>query len=191
MKITPRAQSRLANLQMLVMDVDGVLTQGDVMYTDAGHEIKSFDVRDGLGLRVASEAGLKLAIVSGRTSPIVQRRARDLHITDVVQRCGDKELVVRALAAQYDFPLERVAYIGDDLNDRAPMRIVGIAIAPADAATDILETAEIVTDAPSGRGAVRQAVELILRTQGTWEAAVQRYLGDLAEKEKARLGVSE
>ncbi len=170
---------------MLIMDVDGVLTQGDVIYSDAGHELKRFDIHDGLGLRVAGEAGLRLAIVSGRTSPIVERRARDLRITDLVLGCGDKEAAVRALAAQYQIPLDRIAYMGDDLNDRAPMRIVGVAIAPADAATDLLAEAELITDAPGGRGAVREVVELLLRTQGKWEDAVERYLGDLVEEEKA------
>jgi len=186
MKITRRARSRLPHIEMLVLDVDGVLTEGEVLYTDAGAELKRFDVRDGLGLRVAGAAGLRLALISGRTSPVVQRRARDLRIQDVVQRCGDKAVALRSLAEHYGVPLEHIAYMGDDLNDRAPMRLAGIGIAPADAAPDILEEAEIVTDASGGRGAARQVVELILRSQGKWEDAVQRYLDELAQREEKR-----
>lgn len=186
MKITRRAQDRLAEIAMLVMDVDGVLTQGEVIYTDAGTEIKSFDVRDGLGLRVAGTAGLRLALVSGRTSAIVQRRARDLRITDIALRAGDKVLAARGFAQQYHLPLTRVAYMGDDLNDLGPMRACGLAIAPADAVPDILAEADIVTDAPGGRGAARQVVELILRAQGKWEHAVEQYLEELAERDEGR-----
>ena len=186
MKVTRRAQSRLASMEMFVLDVDGVLTQGEIIYTDAGQELKSFDVRDGLGLRVAGTAGLRLALISGRTSSIVQRRARDLRIEDVVLRTGDKENALRMLISRHNLSLEHVAYMGDDLNDRAPMRVAGLAIAPADAVPEILEEADIVTDAPGGRGAARQAVELILRAQGKWESAVERYLAELGEQDQAR-----
>ncbi len=186
MKITPRAQQRLPEIEMLVMDVDGVLTHGEIVYTDTGAELKSFDVRDGLALRVAGTAGLKLALVSGRASSIVQRRARDLRITAISLRAGDKELAVRNLAQQYAVSMEHIAYMGDDLNDRAPMRAVGLAIAPADAVPDILAEADLITTAQGGRGAAREVVELILRTQSKWDAAVDQYLEELAERDEVR-----
>ncbi len=186
MRINRDAQRRLPGIVMLVMDVDGVLTNGDIVYTDAGVEQKVFDVKDGLGLRVAVEAGLHLVLMTGRISSILQRRARDLRIKTVLQRVGDKEAALRSLAQDRGVPLERVAYMGDDLNDRAAMRAAGVSIAPADAVPDILAEADVVTDAPGGKGAARQAVERILRAQGKWEQAIERYLAGLAERDSYR-----
>ena len=186
MRITREAQHRLTEIELLVMDVDGVLTQGDILYTDAGMELKAFDIKDGLGLRVAAFAGLRLALVAGRTSPIIQRRARDLRVEDVLTRVGDKEAALRSIAQARGVGLPKVAYMGDDLNDRPAMRLAGLSIAPADAAPEILAEAGLVTDAPGGRGAARQAVELILKAQGKWEAAVTAYLEDLSQRDRGR-----
>jgi 3-deoxy-D-manno-octulosonate 8-phosphate phosphatase (KDO 8-P phosphatase) len=186
MRLTHALRARLAAIQMLVFDVDGVLTQGDIIYTDEGAEIKAFDVKDGLGLRVAGDAGLHLALMTGRSSRVVERRARDLHIPDVLQRVGDKAEALRQLAGQKRLPLERVAFMGDDLNDRDAMRASGLSIAPADAVPEIRSLADLVTNAPGGRGAARQAVEAILRAQNRWEQAVEAYLGGLADRDRAR-----
>jgi len=186
MNITDDLQKRLAAVRMLVLDVDGVLTPGSIIYTDSGEETKTFDVKDGLGIRVASAAGLQLAVMTGRVSPVVQRRARDLHIHHTLQRIGDKAASLKALASDQEIPLECVAYMGDDLNDRPAMRIAGVSIAPADAVAEILAEAHLVTDAPGGKGAVRQAVEAILRAQGRWEESVNHYLAGLAERDRAR-----
>lgn len=186
MRIRREAQNRLSEIQMLVMDVDGVLTRGGIFYTDAGMEVKAFDIKDGLGLRVAGFGGLRLALVSGRTSPIVQRRARDLGAEDVLQRIGDKEAGLRAIAQARGIPMERIAFMGDDLDDLSAMRAAGVSIAPADAVAEVIAGAGIVTDAPGGRGAARQAVELILKAQGKWEEAVNRYLEGLAARNRGR-----
>jgi 3-deoxy-D-manno-octulosonate 8-phosphate phosphatase (KDO 8-P phosphatase) len=186
MTISDDLRARLAGIKALVLDVDGVLTQGQVIYTDSGEEAKTFDVKDGLGLRVAAEAGLQVALMTGRASSVVQRRGRDLHIGDILQRVGDKAAALRAFAADKQLALEHVAYMGDDLNDREAMRIAGLAIAPADAVPEILQQAHLVTDAAGGRGAARQAVEAILRTQGRWEEAVNQYFAALAERDRAR-----
>lgn len=186
MKLSKQAQQRLSHIEMLVMDVDGCLTRGEVIYTDTGTEAKAFNVKDGLGLRVAVSAGLKLALLTGRVSSVVQRRARDLRIADVLQRVGDKAAALRALAEEKGVPLERVAYLGDDLNDRPALRIAGLTIVPSDAAPDILAEAHIIVDARGGEGAARQAVELILRAQGKWERAVSGYLEEIAEHDRPR-----
>lgn len=186
MRTPDELRARLAKIQALVLDVDGVLTEGAVIYSDAGEELKAFDVKDGLGLRVAAEAGLQVALMTGRVSSVVQRRARDLHIGDVLQRIGDKAAALRALAAEKQLSLEQVAFMGDDLNDGEAMRIAGVSMAPADAVPEIRAQADLVTDALGGRGAVRQAVEAILGAQGRWEAAVSQYLGGLAERDRAR-----
>ena len=186
MRIPGALRERLAKVQLLVFDVDGVLTQGDIIYTDAGAEAKTFDVKDGLGIRVASDLGLGLALMTGRTSQLVQRRARDLRIPEVLQRVGDKGAALRKLAEGKGIPIEQVAFMGDDLNDREAMRLAGVAIAPADAAAEIRREADLVTEAPGGRGAAREAVEAILRAQGRWEEAVNRYLEGLVQRDRAR-----
>jgi len=186
MKVTGALRERLAAIEWIVFDVDGVLTQGDIIYTDQGVEVKAFDVKDGLGFRVASSAGLHLAVMTGRSSRVVERRARDLHIFDVLQRVGDKAAALRELAEEKGVALERVAFMGDDFNDREAMRLAGVAIAPADAAAEIRELADLVTDAPGGKGAARQAVEAVLQAQGRWEEAVDGYLKGLAERERSR-----
>jgi 3-deoxy-D-manno-octulosonate 8-phosphate phosphatase (KDO 8-P phosphatase) len=186
MKITRTVRERLAAIRALVFDVDGVLTEGQIIYSDAGTEAKAFDVKDGLGIRVAAGTELQIALMTGRASSVVQRRARDLRVQYVLQRLGDKAAALRAFAAQIRLPLERVAFMGDDLNDREALRIAGLSIAPADAAAEIRQMVDLVTDAPGGRGAAREAVEAILRAQGRWEQAVEQYLESLAERERAR-----
>lgn len=189
MNLTDALRARLAAIQLVVFDVDGVLTQGEIIYTDEGAEIKAFDVKDGLGLRVASDAGLQLALMTGRSSRVVERRARDFHISDVLQRVGDKAEALRQLAAEKHIPMERIAFMGDDLNDREAIRAAGVSIAPADAAPEIREMADLVTDAPGGRGAAREAIEAILRAQNRWDQAVELYLQGLSQHERAKRAV--
>ncbi len=186
MKIPIGLRGRLAAIQMMVLDVDGVLTTGDIIYTDDGAEGKVFDVKDGLGLRVASDAGLVIALMTGRSSRVTERRARDLHIQDVLQRVGDKAEALRQLTTDKGIPLERIAFMGDDMNDRDAMKIAGISIAPADAVDDIREMSDLVTDRAGGHGAAREAVEAVLRAQDKWDAAVEAYLKGLSERDRRR-----
>jgi 3-deoxy-D-manno-octulosonate 8-phosphate phosphatase (KDO 8-P phosphatase) len=189
MKISGALRARLADVQLIVFDVDGVLTRGDIIYTDDGVEAKVFDVKDGLGLRVAAAVGLSLAVITGRSSRMVERRARDLHISDVLQRVGDKAAALRSLAEEKGVSLTHTAYMGDDLNDREAMKIAGVSIAPADAVEEIKEIADLVTDAPGGKGAARQAVQVILSAQNRWESSIETYLDSLAERERGRRDV--
>jgi 3-deoxy-D-manno-octulosonate 8-phosphate phosphatase (KDO 8-P phosphatase) len=186
MRVTGALEARLAGITMMVFDVDGVLTDGGIFYVDTGAEGKMFDVKDGLGIRVAGTAGLTVAIMTARSSRVVERRARDLRILDVIERVGDKAAALRRLAESKGIPLERVAFMGDDLNDREAMRAAGVSFAPADAAPEIRDIADLVTDAPGGRGAVRQAVEAVLKAQDRWESAVDDYLAGLAERDRSR-----
>jgi 3-deoxy-D-manno-octulosonate 8-phosphate phosphatase (KDO 8-P phosphatase) len=186
MKFSDELRGKLAAIEMMVFDVDGVLTQGEIIYTDDGTEAKSFNVKDGLGLRVAAAAGLKMAIMTGRASRVVERRARDLRIQAVLERVGDKAEALRKLAAEQGVPLDRMAFMGDDLNDREAMRLVGVAMAPADAVAEILEMAHLVASKPGGRGAAREAVEAVLRAQGRWEQAVEAYLDSLSVRDRTR-----
>lgn len=186
MKVTGSLKRRLAEVELLVFDVDGVLTPGQILYTDDGAEAKIFDVKDGLGIRVASSTNLKLAIMTGRSSRMVERRARDLRIPLVLQRVGDKAAGVRKLAESQQVPIERIAFMGDDLNDREAMRAAGLSFAPADAVEEIREEADAVTDAPGGRGAAREVVEAVLKSKEQWNRAVEDYLQDLGERDRLR-----
>jgi 3-deoxy-D-manno-octulosonate 8-phosphate phosphatase (KDO 8-P phosphatase) len=186
MKLPHELREKLAAIELIVFDVDGVLTQGEIIYTDDGTEAKSFNVKDGLGLRVAAAAGLKLAIMTGRASRVVERRARDLRVQAVLERVGDKAEALRKLAAEQGVPFEKIAFMGDDLNDREAMRLAGASIAPADAVDEIKEIADLVTTRPGGRGAAREAVEAVLRAQGRWEAAVDAYLDSLTVRDRSR-----
>lgn len=157
------------------MDVDGVLTDGSIILGDAG-EAKAFFVRDGLGISVARHAGLRFAIVTGRSGTPVERRALELRIEHVVTRCRNKAVALEELAEAESLTTEQVAFIGDDWNDLHAIRIAGLSAAPADAAREVREAADVVCDAAGGRGAIRQFLEWLLEIQGGWEAAAERWL---------------
>lgn len=159
-----------AEIRLLLTDVDGVLTDGSLTFDSAGVETKTFNVRDGLGVRLWQRAGGELGIVTGRASTIVERRAEELDIGIVYQAVGDKGSVVRDIAQQHGVPLEQIAFLGDDLPDLPAMRLVGLGVAVADAAPELLEEADHVTQKPGGRGALRELVERLLRTSGRWDA---------------------
>lgn len=151
---------------MFVMDVDGVLTDGQVIYGSSGEEIKAFNIKDGLGLKLLQKGGLKTAIITGRTSEMVVRRATELGIDWLVQGREDKLTALQKLADNQKFELEEVAYIGDDLPDLAAIQSVGAGIAVADAQPQIRQAAKFVTQNPGGHGAVREACEWLLHQQG-------------------------
>ncbi|MEN0109418.1 MAG: HAD hydrolase family protein [Planctomycetota bacterium] len=160
----------MPDVELLLTDVDGVLTDGSLTFDSAGVETKTFNVRDGLGVRLWQRAGGKLGIVTGRASTVVERRADELDIAIVCQAVGDKGRVVRDLAEEHGVPLERIAFLGDDLPDLPAMRAVGLGVAVADAAHELLAEADHVTAARGGRGALRELVERLLRASGRWDA---------------------
>ena len=160
---------------MLVLDVDGVLTDGCIRYTDQGTEIKAFHVRDGSGLKLWTSLGKKAGIITGRRSSIVERRASELGITDVIQGADNKKTALMQMLKSQNLTPEQTCAIGDDFVDLAMMRACGLAVAVADACPETKEDAHYVTQAPGGRGAVREVIELILRAQGSWQTIVARY----------------
>ncbi|MFM9059455.1 MAG: KdsC family phosphatase [Planctomycetaceae bacterium] len=166
--------SRLAQVELLLLDVDGVLTDGGVTLGPDGGESKTFHIRDGLGLRLWQRAGYRAGIVTGRTSRAVERRAAELGIDLVRQGVTDKGAAVTELAAACGLDLARTAFMGDDLPDLAALARCGVALAPADACAEVRAAAALVTGAPGGRGAVREAVERMLRARGAWEALAAR-----------------
>ncbi|MBI1765711.1 MAG: HAD hydrolase family protein [Acidobacteria bacterium] len=173
-------EARARHIRLLLLDCDGVLTDGSVIYsvTDghAAETTKVFHIHDGQGLRLARQAGLKLGLISGRASRALETRARELAFDYLYQNVADKFSVYEQLRQAEQLTDEQIAYIGDDLPDLAPLLRAGLGIAVADAVPDVLQRAHYVTAKPGGRGAVREAVELILKAQNRWDAAVHGFL---------------
>jgi len=161
-------ESRCQPIELLLSDVDGVLTDGCVVFDNQGLETKVFNIRDGLGIRLWQRAGHRFGLVTGRSSRIVQHRARELDIDLLRQGAKDKLPVVRELIDSLSMDPARVAYIGDDLPDLPAVNHVGLGIAVADACDELREAADFVTQLDGGRGAVREVIEVILKNQHRW-----------------------
>ncbi len=161
-----------------MLDVDGVLTDGGIIHGTGGLEVKQFHVRDGSGLKLWHRAGKRSGLVTGRSSPVVDVRAAELGIGLVFQGAHDKLPAYRRLLAEAGVTPEQVCYVGDDLPDLPPLRQCGLAVAVADAVPEVLQEVQYVTQAPGGRGAVRETIELILRCQGAWQPVVESLRGE-------------
>jgi len=168
--------ARCGPIALLLVDVDGVLTDGVIAVDDRGVETKHFHVRDGSAFALWRKAGKRAAILSGRWAPLVDRRAAELGIAPVIQGAAEKGGPFRALIADLGLDARQVCYMGDDLADLPVLTAVGLAACPADAAAEVRRAAHVVTAAPGGRGAVREVVELILKHQGAWERLIASYL---------------
>ena len=173
----PDLAARAAAVRLLLLDVDGVLTDGSVIYADDGSELKRFHVRDGSGLKLWHAAGKRSAIVSGRQSAAVERRAAELGIGPVLQGRDDKLAALAEVLAATGLTPEEVCAVGDDLPDLPVLRRCGLAVAVADACPEVRAAAAYVTAAPGGRGAVREAVEWLLKAQGRWDELTARFAG--------------
>jgi 3-deoxy-D-manno-octulosonate 8-phosphate phosphatase (KDO 8-P phosphatase) len=168
--------ARAARVRMLLLDVDGVLTDGSVLIEGGGREAKSFSIRDGAAIVWARRAGLEVALLSGRPSEATTRRAAELGIETVIQHGPEKRQSFLSLLADHGMTADEVAYMGDDLLDLPVLTRVGLAGAPADAVDDVLARVHWVSTRRGGRGAVREFVELLLRSKDAWEPLVARYL---------------
>ncbi len=166
----------LADIEMLVMDVDGVLTDGTLVINADGSETKSFNSLDGPGIRMWQRAGLKVALISGRASEPTQRRAEQLQIEYVFQDCHNKLPVFEKLLEQLGLSPDKVAYIGDDLTDLPVIRYAGFGVTVANAVDEVKKYADYVTTRPGGSGAVREVIEYILKNSGRWQKLMARYL---------------
>lgn len=164
---------RLKRIKLLLMDCDGVLTDGRLWLTENSDEQKTFHARDGQGISLMHRAGLKTGIITGRKSTAVDRRAQDLKMSYVHQFAKDKVKALGEIIAEAGVSAAECAFVGDDLADIAPMRRVGFAVAVADAVEETKQAAQYVTHAKGGRGAVREVCELILKAQGRWEELVR------------------
>jgi YrbI family 3-deoxy-D-manno-octulosonate 8-phosphate phosphatase len=173
---------RCRRIDLLIVDVDGVLTDGGIVYNDGGVETKAFHVRDGAALRIWQLLGKRSAILTGRRSPVVERRAEEVGISRVIQGASEKLPAFAELLALERMKPEQVCYVGDDIPDLPVLRNCGLAVAVPDACPEARLAAHYVTRTPGGRGAVREAVELILRCQGLWQGLVERFDGQRLER---------
>jgi len=165
----------LSDIQLLALDVDGVLTDGTIVVSGDGSESKFFNVQDGHGIRLWLRAGLKMALFSGRVSPPTEIRAKQFGIEYVFQDCHEKLPILEKFLQQQGLSPKHVAYVGDDLPDLPVIRYVGFGIAVADAADEVRQSADLVTTRPGGAGAVREVIEYILKSTGKWQELLKRY----------------
>jgi 3-deoxy-D-manno-octulosonate 8-phosphate phosphatase (KDO 8-P phosphatase) len=164
----PTLAERCRGVELLVLDVDGVMTEGGIVYGTGGMEIKRFHVRDGSGLKLWKQAGKRSAVITGRSSPLVDVRAAELGVEFVFQGASDKLSVYNRLLAEIKLPPSAVCYVGDDLPDLACLQNCGLAAVAGDGCREARAAAHYVTRTPGGGGAVREVIELILRCQGEW-----------------------
>ena len=173
--MTEDSRHKLAAITLLVLDVDGVLTDGRLTVYDDGTESKAFHAHDGHGIRMWQRAGLTVALISGRRSEPTQRRAEQLEIAHVFQDCHFKLPRLERLLTELHLEAEQVAYIGDDLPDLPVIRFVGFGVAVANAVAEVKAQADYVTTCRGGEGAVREVIEMILKASGRWSSLVERY----------------
>jgi len=178
----------LAQIKLLCLDVDGVLTDGGIAIDDAGHETKRFHVRDGAALRMWARLGYETAVITGRNGMALRHRLRELGVRHVVSGSKEKGAAFEALLGEVGIAAGAVAMIGDDLPDLPILRRCGLPIAVRDAAQEVLDIAKFVTARPGGSGAVREAVEHILKGQGRWTEAVRTFDREFAGAPQAGNG---
>jgi 3-deoxy-D-manno-octulosonate 8-phosphate phosphatase (KDO 8-P phosphatase) len=167
-------RQRCAGIRLLVVDVDGVLTDGGIIHGSTGLEVKQFHVRDGSALRLWQQTGRRTALITGRQSPLVEVRAAEVGIEFVFQGAAAKATVFAQLLVQFALSAEAACYVGDDVPDLPVLHRCGLAVAVADACAETRAAAHYITRAPGGRGAVREVIELILRCGGEWQEWVER-----------------
>ncbi|MBI4589366.1 MAG: HAD hydrolase family protein [Candidatus Rokubacteria bacterium] len=168
MRPPPSFKARAKAIRLLILDIDGVLTDGRLVYGPTGEAHKVFHVQDGLAIAGARSAGLAVAVISGRASAAVSRRMTDLGVLEVHQGAKDKRAILKALLRRQRVEAQETAYMGDDLPDLPLLRSVGLALAPANAVAEVKRVCHWVGRRPGGDGAVREAVEAILKARGAW-----------------------
>ena len=166
------------NIQLIVCDVDGVLTAGEIIYDNDGNELKKFNVKDGFGIKAAQLVGIKVGVITARESDVVHKRVKELGMEDFYHyRVHDKAVAVKKLVEAAGCTMEQTAFIGDDVIDMPAMKEVGYPIAVGDAVQEVKDLAKLTTEAIGGQGAVREAIEKILKSQGTWHRVLENFGG--------------
>jgi 3-deoxy-D-manno-octulosonate 8-phosphate phosphatase (KDO 8-P phosphatase) len=172
---TSTLPEKLKDIQLLLLDVDGVLTDGSIIYSDEDSETKVFNVKDGFGLKLVMAAGIKVGLVTGRTSRALHRRCRDLGIRYIYDGVQQKAPLLDKIITETGVGAANTAFIGDDLPDLPLMRRIGLSIAVADAHEVVRDYSEWITSAPGGRGAVREVCDALLKARGDWEKMMEHY----------------
>jgi YrbI family 3-deoxy-D-manno-octulosonate 8-phosphate phosphatase len=170
--------SLCSKIELILSDVDGVMTDGGINILDDGQQFVKFHIRDGMGVRLWREAGKRFGIITGRNLEAIRRRAADLWLDIVKLGVDDKLPAVDELAAELGVTRDQVCYIGDDLLDLETIRAVGLGVAVADAVEDVRHAAKYTTSVPGGDAAVREVIELILKNTGRWNDVMKRYGGE-------------
>lgn len=173
--MTDRSLTLLNDIKLLILDVDGVLSDGQLYFSNNGEEIKAFHAKDGLGIHMLRNNGVEVALITGRKSTIVARRARELGIELVYQGRLNKLAAYEDCISKLGLEPHQVAYMGDDIIDVPVMKRVGFGFAPADAMSHAIDVADVVTKRLGGHGAVREVCELILHQQNKWQQAIEKY----------------
>ena len=167
--------AKASDIKLIISDVDGVWTEGKIIYSGEQRETKEFNVRDGLGVKLAQKVGIAVALLTSRHSAAVERRARELGITEVHQGAANKLDQATRLAQKLGLSFDQILYAGDDLPDLAPMSRAGISAAPSDASLEVIAAATWKLQSRGGHGAFRELVERLLRERGDWEAVVHEF----------------
>ncbi len=168
-------KEKLRKIKLLILDVDGVMTDGRIIMDNKGREMKNFDVRDGHGIKILQRYGIKIAILTGRQSKVVEHRARDLEIDDVYQGAFNKKEIFEKILKKKSLSAFATAYVGDDIVDIPVLKRVGFSAAVADALDVVKKSVDYVTKNRGGHGAVREICELILQAQGKWPDIAAKY----------------
>ena len=172
---TSNLPEKLKDIQLLLLDVDGVLTDGSIIYSDQDSETKVFNVKDGFGLKLVMAAGIKVGLVTGRTSRALHHRCRDLGIRFIYDGVQQKAPLLDRIISETGVGAADTAFIGDDLPDLPLMRRVGLSIAVADAHEMVRDYSDWITSAPGGRGAVREVCDALLKARGDWDKLMEHY----------------
>jgi 3-deoxy-D-manno-octulosonate 8-phosphate phosphatase (KDO 8-P phosphatase) len=174
-EIKSELRDKARKVKILLLDVDGVLTDGRIIYDSHGRDLKFFDVHDGLGVYLLSRAGIPTVLITAKGSRTIRPRARDMRVAEVFADVSPKSKALDKIVKKYKVELNEICFVGDDLVDLCLMKKVGFPIAVFNAAPEIKQSAEYITLKSGGRGAVREVAELILKSQGKWEEAVKKY----------------
>lgn len=167
--------SKLENISMIVLDVDGTLTDGGIYYDNQGYETKKFNVKDGLGILLGRQMGIEFLILTGRNSKCVELRAEELKVQYVKQGISNKVEYLKEFISENKLSTDKIAYMGDDLNDLTAMKFVGVSACPANAVFEIREHCDFILNSKGGEGAVREFVEMVLKSKGKWVDAVTNF----------------
>ncbi|MBU1727596.1 MAG: HAD-IIIA family hydrolase [Candidatus Omnitrophica bacterium] len=168
-------KDKVKKIKLFLLDVDGVLTDGRIIYDSRGHDMKLFDVHDGLGVYLLHKAGIKTVLITAKGSRAIRPRARDMHVAEVFENISPKSAVLDKILKKYKVELDEVCFVGDDLVDLCLIKRVGFPVAVFNAAQDIKKAAAYITIREGGRGAVREIAEIILKAQGKWEEVLKAY----------------